>query len=185
MHRGYFHISNKGDCMLQHKCKLQWCLQHSHEFWWLEYTNRMNIHSVFTSSSVRALSCVMLHRVCCYISSELPAWINYSAPCHNSEDALIMTDSQTRQRSKCMHSPLNLRPLQSLRGHWIQFFFFFLPSALGKSAQASLSSLDLQRAMVILRGGRNYTFHSLSGAFHHFLGPTKAGAAEVSPEFGQ
>lgn len=42
----------------------------------------------------------MLHWLHAYITSEPPAWINYSSPCHNTEDALIMTDSQTRQRSK-------------------------------------------------------------------------------------
>lgn len=35
-----------------------------------------------------------------YISSELPAWISYSAPCHNTEAALILTDSLTRQSSR-------------------------------------------------------------------------------------
>lgn len=88
----------------------------------------------------------MLHQVCCYISSELPAWINYSAPCHNSEDALIMTDRQTRQCSKCMHSPPNLWPLWSLHRH----LGFFCRWQLG--SQHKQSSLDLQRAMVILWG---------------------------------
>lgn len=112
--------------------------------------------SAFTSSSVRALSCLMLHQVCCYISSELPAWINYSAPCHNSEDALITTDRQTRQRSKCTHSPPNLWPLRSLHGH----LRFFCRWQLGN--QHKQSSLDLQRAVVILGGkGGEYIFSTV------------------------
>lgn len=46
-----------------------------------------------------------------YISSEPPAWINYSAPCHNTEDALIMTDSQTRQCSKWQRESTCQSPL--------------------------------------------------------------------------
>lgn len=99
-------------------------------------THRVNIKSGFTCSSARALSCVMLHRVCCYISSELPAWINYSAPCHNSEDALIMTDSQTRQRSKCTHSPQYLWPPWSLRGHLILFIYFFFCRRQGREVNS-------------------------------------------------
>ncbi len=55
----------------------------------------------------------MLHWLYYYITSEPPAWINYSSPCHNTKDALIMTDSQTRlcskwQRENSHESPLSL-----------------------------------------------------------------------------
>lgn len=53
----------------------------------------------------------MLHWLHSYITSEPPAWINYSSPCHNTEDALIMTDSQTRQRSKWWRENTHQSPL--------------------------------------------------------------------------
>ena len=49
--------------------------------------------------SVRLEPCLMLQWVYYYVTNELPAWINYSSLCHKTDDALIMTDIQTRQCS--------------------------------------------------------------------------------------
>lgn len=51
-----------------------------------------------------------------YITSEPPAWINYSSPCHNTEDALITTDSSTRQCNKWQGENTH----QSPRSLWLR-----------------------------------------------------------------
>ena len=51
--------------------------------------------SFFISTSFILECFLMLHWIY-NITSELSAWINYSSPCRNTMDALIVTDSQTR-----------------------------------------------------------------------------------------
>lgn len=136
--------------------------------------------SAFTSRSVGALSCVMLHRVCCYISKR--------AACMNQ---LFSSVSQLRgcfdyDRQGRQGSAVNAGILHRIRGRcqacvdtWV-FFCFFLPFGSWEVSTGSVSWIF--KGPWSFLGGKRWRInilHSVSGGFHHFWGLVCRGQPRV------